>query len=157
MNDPQLVSKFQSVQKSLLWACYETLLATLPIWVWGITLYSTGQDDLLLKLPAWSFLSVSIFVTILRDGLQAFHREAIKDDELSRHIIVIFSLVGLVLSSVLLVLSILHAQKSISFLVPFFYEFVFTLLVAGLVFQLIIKFILVRRTKYGYYNDFLCR
>lgn len=157
MNDPQPVSKFQIVQKSLLWACYETIFAALPILVWSITLFSIGQDDQMLTLPAWSFFSVSIFVTILRDGLKAFHRETVKDDQLNRHITVSFSLIGVVLSSVLLVLSVLHSQKLISFLEPFFYETVDTLLIVGLIFLLTVKFILVQRTEYGNYNDFWCR
>ncbi|MDP1774519.1 MAG: hypothetical protein Q8L15_19805 [Methylobacter sp.] len=151
MNDPKSVSKFQVIQKSLLWASYETLLAILPILVWGFTLFSIGQDGQLRELPAWSFLSVSIFVTILRDGLKAFHRETVKQDKLDQHITVSFSLIGVVLSSVLLVLSVLHSQKLIPFLEPFFYEAVLALIGTGLIFLFIVKFILVQRAEYGHY------
>nr|WP_179210252.1 hypothetical protein [Crenothrix polyspora] len=151
MNDPQQISTLQIVGKSVLWASYETALAVLPVLVWGITLFSIGQDGEIWKLPAWSFLSVSIFVTILRDGLKAFHRESAKEDKLSRDVIVSFSLVGVVLSSVLLVLSVLHSQKLLPFLWPFFYEAVYSLLFGGLVFLFVVKSILFQRTEYGRY------
>lgn len=151
MSDSQPVSALQIVSKSLLWACYETALAVLPVLVWGVTLFSIGQDTQIWKLPAWSFLSVSIFVTILRDGLRAFHRETAKDDKLSRDVIVSLSLVGVVLSSVLLVLSVLHSQNLFPFLSPFFYDAVYTLLIGGLIFLFVVKSILFQRTEYGRY------
>jgi hypothetical protein len=133
--------------KSVIWAFCETGLTVIPILVWGVTLLSIGQDAQIWKLPAWSFLSVSIFVIVLRDGLKAFHREADKQDKFSQDIIVSLSVLGMVIGSVLLTLAVLYSQQQIQEPWKFFYHATYVLLLVSLVLLFFVKSISFQRAE----------
>lgn len=140
------------VLRSILWSSYEVGFVLLPALVWALTLFSlgkTGHD--LWGLPAWSFISVSVYGAILRDSLKAFHRHENPRDRQDRELAVILALSGLVLSSILLALSVLKAQGYLPLLWPVFYDFVFLVLSFGVALLFIVKAIMVQRVEFGRY------
>ena len=140
------------VLRSILWSSYEVGFVLLPALVWTLTLLSlgkTGHD--LWGLPAWSFISVSVYGAILRDSMKAFHRHENPRDRQDRELAVILALSGLVLSSILLAMAVLKSQGYLPLLWPVFYDFVFLVLGFGVALLFIVKAIMVQRVEFGRY------
>jgi hypothetical protein len=127
---------------------YEVALVMLPAATWIVVIYSTGgaQADIQ-KLPAWPFAALSLFSSMLRDGISAFDRTSGNDGQ-ERDLIVVASLIGMVISTVLLTLSALQSSGTLLNLVSFFYQIVNVMVALGAVLLLGTKFSLFKQRYY---------
>lgn len=136
---------------SIVRAFYEVFFVLLPVLVWIIVLFSLGSGTHDIRsLPAWPFASLALYGAALRDGINTFHRDNPKDKR-ERELLVIASLIGVVLSTVLLTLAVLHSQGKLNYLWSFFYELVWVMIITGACLLFITKSISSQRKDYDHY------
>jgi hypothetical protein len=134
-------------------AFYEVLFVLLPVMVWIVVLLSLGSETRgISSLPAWPFASLALYTAALRDGINTFHRDNQKDKR-ERELLVVGSLIGVVLSTVLLTLAVLHSQGKLDYLWSFFYELVWGMMIIGALLLFVTKSISSQRKDYGHYGN----
>lgn len=139
---------FRSSTQALL----EISLMLLPIIIWGIALHSIGKGSSLnLKNPVTTFFALSLWLSTLRDGLKTFNRDSEEGDRFQREIITIYSLIGVILTSVLLTLSVAHSAESERYILSFHSTYNTIMICAGAASAWLIKTILIQRKDYGTY------
>ena len=144
-------AKVEVVFGSCLKAIYEVAFVLLPVIVWSVALLSIGGSlEDIKRLPVWPFLGLALYSSVLRDGITAFHRDT-SDDNRQRELIVIVGLIGVVVSSVLLTLAIMHAHNSVEKIHSLFYEFVFLVVGLGVFLVFFTKTVLSQRKDYKHY------
>jgi len=131
-------------------ASYEVAFVLLPVLVWILVLLSLGKSQDVKTLAAWPFASLSLFSAMLRDGISAFHQDTTKDKE-QRDLIVVFALIGVILSTVLLTLAVMKSTGQVTYLWSFFYETVWTFVAISALLLFVTKAILIQRKSYGRY------
>lgn len=131
------------------WAVYEVMFALLPGLVWWIVLVVLERpEDEIYHLPAWSFISVSVYAAMLRDSVRVFSRDNTVSTRHDREVSVIFGLVGVVLSSVLLAIGVCHAQRANGELPSIYYEIVGMMLGVGVASYLVVKTAAIRYAEF---------
>ncbi len=144
------IKGWKAIASSMIQASYEVAFVLLPILVWVLVLLSLGKAQDIEALAAWPFASLSLFSAMLRDGISAFHQDTTKDKE-QKDLIVVFALIGVVLSTVLLTLAVLKSSGQIIYLWSFFYETVRAFVAVGALLLFMTKAILIQRKGYGRY------
>lgn len=129
---------------------YEAAFVLVPIIVWSIALLSVGTGDQISRLAAWPFSALALYSAALRDGITVFHRDNQKDRR-QRDILVVLSLFGVVISSVLLTLAILYSEGGVDYLFSAFYEFVWFIFWFGVALLFVTKTILSLRKDFDHY------
>ncbi|BED91133.1 MULTISPECIES: hypothetical protein [unclassified Pseudoalteromonas] len=145
------VSKLNLYFSSAVKASYEVAFISVPVLVWSVVIFSLGgSPEEVKKLAAWPFLALALFSTALKDGISAFHLDTKKDKQ-QREVVLTASIIGIVLSTVLLTLAILKSRQEVVGLFDTFYEYVFMLVFAGIATLFATKVILIQRVYYDHY------
>ena len=131
--------------------CYEVAFVVVPVIVWSIALLSVGAGEKIGHLAAWPFAALALYSSALRDGITAFHREE-KKDKRQRDILLITSLFGVVISSVLLTLAVLNSEGSLSHLFSAFYTLVWIMFGSGVAILFVTKTVLCLRNDFDLYR-----
>lgn len=129
---------------------YEVAFVLVPVLVWSIALMSVGSADQISRLAAWPFAALALYSAALRDGITAFHRDNQKDRR-QRDLLVVVSLFGVVISSVLLTLAILKSEGGVNYLFSAFYEFVWLIFWFGSALLFVTKTVLSLRNDFDHY------
>ncbi|MBI5893976.1 MAG: hypothetical protein HZB79_10095 [Deltaproteobacteria bacterium] len=149
MSEEKKYSPLLVILNASVWSLYEVGFALLPGIVWVLTLLILGKsNDDIVKLLAWPFISVSVYASILRDSIRVFCREDTVSNRQDREVTAIFSLVGVVLSSVLLTVGVCEAQGVIRELPWLYHVFVLAILSIGVVSLFFVKTIMIKRTEF---------
>lgn len=150
MNFNNLVIWFRSSIQSLL----EIFLISLPILIWLVSLRSIGDGHTLSwKSPVTTFFALSLWITVLRDGLRAFHRDTETGDRFQREIVTLYALAGVVLTTVLLAMSVASSVQPDRYILSFHTAFNKIMVVGGGLSAWFIKSILIQRREYqAYYS-----
>jgi hypothetical protein len=139
----RLASFFKSI--------YDVIFVLLPALTWIIATLSIGAStESIEKLAAWPFAALSLYAATLKDGIAAFHLDA-DNDKRQRDIIVTVSIIGLVLSTVLLTLSIINSSNKSVVLFPYFYEVLSFTVGAGIILFFMTKNIFHQRIDFKHY------
>lgn len=133
-------------------AFYEVAFVFLPLFVWSIAIFSLGGErNQVLTLLAWPFCSLTIYSTILKDGLLVFRNSDPKDRRQLR-LLIIMSLIGTVLSVVLLTLGIVSSKiDNINLFTPYYIS-VYALIGFGAILLFMVKSIVSQRDDFGFYT-----
>lgn len=132
----------QIVWKSTVKAIFEVSFLFLPIVLYALTMILVGNPDGVSFLPGWSFLSFSLFALIAKDTVNAFRHQ--DRDRTNRTVSMIIAIGGLGISGVLMTLAIVRSQTD-GFLLPTYFEvLVFSSVLFGFVFAIIVKSILIQ-------------
>lgn len=127
-------------------AVIEASFLIFPVILYWVILYFLGKDDDIQMLPAWSFLSLSIYSLLLRDVVKTYNRNDAKDNY-NKTGSTIVCIVGISLSSALLSLSITRS-KITEIIFPYTFEvLVFILIVIGFLLAVIARYTLLSREK----------
>jgi hypothetical protein len=144
-------SKKQIILASLIKSTYDVVFVLLPALTWIIATLSIGAStESIEKLAAWPFAALSLYTATLKDGIVAFHRDE-GNDKRQRDLIVTVSIIGVVISTVLLTLSIISSSGKPIVLFSYFYEFVYFAVGAGIYLFFITKNILHQRNDFNHY------
>jgi hypothetical protein len=138
------------VLSSSVFAMCEVAFVLLPALVWGVVLWSTTIAGSVEQLPVMAFACLSLFSAALRDSIVAFHLDQPSDSR-NRELLVLVTLMGVVLSCVLLTLASLKSLGQLQHLLTFYYSAVGFLLFVGAVILFITKTVLIQRKKHGHY------
>lgn len=137
--------------RSSVQAFLEIFMVVLPLLIWMISLRSIGHaDTLTLKSPATSFLALSLWLCILRDGLKAFNRDN-EGDRFQREIVTLCALGGVILCVVLLTMSVGNSVDPQRYILSFHASFNLLMICAGAVMAWFIKAVLIQRKDYNVY------
>jgi len=132
--------------RPLLMTTYEIAFVFLPGLVWLLALLATEQTPgrELFQLPAWSFIALSLWCGLLRDGIKLYHPAHLSLDRSRRDLLVTAALIGTTLTTVLLTCHVLNARNTVPVWPPFYYAVLASLCMAlGL--TVVVKTLLIRR------------
>ncbi|GBL03158.1 hypothetical protein [Glaciecola sp. KUL10] len=148
---PKDESNLELYLSSSLSALFELAFIFLPALAWAATILSLGgSPEEVKRLAAWPFVSLALFSATLKDGIAAFHRDTPKDKR-QRKAVITVSILGIVLSTVLLTLAIIDSKQSEIALFDYFYEFVYLLVFCGATLVFVTKAILAQREDFDHY------
>lgn len=137
--------------RSSVQAFIEIFMITLPLLIWMISLRSMGHADALtLKSPATTFLALSLWLCILRDGLKAFNRDN-EGDRFQREIVTLSALMGVILCAVLLTMAVENSVDPQRYILSFHSSFNLFMICAGGTLAWLVKAVLIQRKDYNVY------
>ena len=143
-------SKVYIVFSSLLVSVYETLYLFLPILIWWIVSSVIGPGDMkIASLLAWPFLSVALYSASIKDGITIFNFNR-KKDVRDSEILIILSIIGVVLSSVLLTLGVVSIKYNALEINTFYTAALVVLILNGMSLLVVVKAIKVQREDFNH-------
>lgn len=133
-------------------ALLEILLMSLPILIWLAVLQSIGSgSNLTWKSPATCFFALSLWLSVTRDTQKAFHREGNDSDKFFREISTAYSLIGVVITAIMLAMSVANSAAPDRYILNFHALHTQVIFYAGCVSALTTKTILIQRKDYKFY------
>lgn len=147
---PPLSQRLSIYLASSTFAFCEVVFVLVPALVWWLVVYSTTTTGTIERLPVFAFAGLSLFSAALRDSVAAFHLDTPSDTR-QKEFLVLFSLIGVVLATVLLTLASLYSLGQIPVLWSFYYSWVKYMVFAGAVLLFLTKSILIQRKKHAHY------
>ncbi len=137
-------SKIEANLYAISLATIEILYFFIPVTVYAFILMFSGDTFSTVKqLPAWSFLTLAVYFTIVRDAHRAFHRKA--EDKNNREVALVIGLAGITLSTMILVLNVIRSKDPEFYVMSFIHDFQFQLLMLACAIAWLVKIILFKR------------
>ena len=114
--------KIKIISDSFGIATAEIMYFFLPVAIYSMVLFFTGSPTSEIStLPAWSFMALAVYFSIIRDYSKAFNRNS--EDKANREWALLIGLAGIVVSTTILTLNLIKSQDSGFYISPYIHEF----------------------------------